>query len=162
MSRILLCVLIICAFAGCSDDDEPVTFKPDPATVYFLVAETTPGRGDSFIIGLTDENEIEAARDIIETGQSKIVFAEISPITDRSRQGNFDLQNNKRRWSWYVSKFVEFTDVTAEIYDGYPTYVEEHYDEFVATTKGDNGKGRIGFWTYTVSREVSHDELEGL
>jgi hypothetical protein len=151
-----LCILMIAV--GCNDDSAP-KFTPDPNTVYFLVGERTAVRGESFIIGLTDPQDIQSARAILLSGEEKIVFAEISKITNSRSQGNFDLAKGGK-WSWYVTDVLEFTDVTAEIYDGWPSYVEENYSDFVENTKGANGSGRIGFWNYGLKREVSHEELK--
>ena len=157
MQRVLFLVLVV-ACVSCQRDEESAEFKPDPTAVYFLVGELSPVHGDSYLLALNDEEDIEAAREIISTGESKIILAEISRITDRRSQLNIDL-NNGRRWSWYVSHFHEFADFTIEILDGWPGYVEDNYEEWVDVTKGDNGKGRIGFWNYTIKREVNPTEL---
>jgi hypothetical protein len=146
--------------SACSSEDDKVRFQPDPAAVYFEVGEISPGHGDSYVIALTDPFAIAAAREIIASGESKIVIAEIERITDHAHQFNADLNNN-RKWSWYVSGFIEFSDFSIEILDGWPGYVEENFDDWVSVTKGDNGKGRIGFWNYTIKREVGHAELTG-
>jgi hypothetical protein len=157
MTRLLF-ILSVLVFSVSCEDEPSRAFKPDPNTVYFLVGEKVESRGESFIIGLTDPYDITTARAIIESGEQKIVFAEISKITNPVTQGNVDLLKG-RKWSWHVINVMEFVDVTAEIYDGWPSYVEENFDEFVENTKGDNGHGRIGFWNYVIKREVSHDEL---
>jgi hypothetical protein len=54
-----------------------------------------------------------------------------------------------------VTKFLGFVDVTAEIYDSWPTYVEEHLDEWLLQSDG-----IIGFWAYTVKRKVNTSELK--
>jgi hypothetical protein len=143
---------------SCGSDEKSVLFKPDPDTVYFEVGENSLVHRDSYLLPLSDPADIEAARASIQNGESKIVIAEISRITNPATQLNFDFGHN-RKWSWYVSDFLQFTDFSIEILDGWPEYVEENYDEFVNVTKGDNGKGRIGFWNYSIKREVSHDEL---
>jgi hypothetical protein len=157
MHRLFSLLIALVIMVGCKDDPAP-KFNPDPNTVYFLIGERAVVRGESFIIGLTDPHHIETARATLQSGEEKIVFAEISKITNPRSQANLDLANGGK-WSWYVSKVLEFTDVTAEIYDGWPSYVEENYNEFVENTKGNNGTGRIGFWNYTLKREVSHEEL---
>jgi hypothetical protein len=49
-----------------------------------------------------------------------------------------------REWSWHVTEFVTFGQIAAEILDGWPTGVEE----------GKVGGPTIGFWHYTVVREL--------
>jgi hypothetical protein len=157
-SPILLLLLLPLLIGACHSSDEEIVFEPDPTAVYFQVGEISPEHGDSYLLPLTNPSDIAAAREMIESGESKIVVAEISKVTDPAKQYNVDLNNN-RKWSWYVSHFEGFSDFTIEILDGWPTYVEENYDEWVEITKGDNGKGRIGFWNYTIKREVPPAEL---
>jgi hypothetical protein len=148
--------LLLCL--SCADEDKknPVI---DPSYVYFQVAEITPTHGDSYILPLKDPAAIAQARELIQSGQTQIVVAEISKDENENYSINKDLKNN-RVWSWHVSGFLGFADNTIEIYDGWPEYVEENYDEWVEITKGENGKGRIGFWNYTVVREISAAELQ--
>lgn len=157
----LLCFLIITMLCSCSGDEQTPRFKPDPLTVYFEVSEVTPAHGESFIIGLTELSDINTARNIVAQGEHKVIIAEIDRISSRANQGNFDLARNKQ-WSWYVINVMDFADNSIEVLDGWPSYVEENFDAWVENTKADNGKGRIGFWNYTIKREVPHEELEGM
>jgi hypothetical protein len=91
-------------------------------------------------------------------GESPIVVASISRNDNDHYSLNKDIPNN-RKWSWHITEFHGFADNTIEILDGWPEYVEENYSDWVKTTKGDDGKGRIGFWSYTLVREVSYEEL---
>jgi hypothetical protein len=155
-------IQIICATLGllsllsCSDKKEDT-----PEVVYFLVAETEAVHGDSYILPLTKPADILQARQLIANHESKIIAAEISKDPADPYPVNRDLtQPQPRPWSWHVTEFLGFADMGIEILDGWPTYVEDHYDEWVATTKGPNGKGRIGFWNYTVVREIGALELK--
>lgn len=151
----LLLTLII---VGCDDSDNEDPLSPDPSLVYFLVGEVTAAHGESFILPLKDAHAISRARQLIENKQTQIVVAEIT----RDKRDNYSLNKdmmNDQTWSWHVSTFLDFADNTIEILDGWPGYVEENYEEWVNQTKGVNGKGRIGFWNYTVIREVSKEEL---
>jgi hypothetical protein len=106
--------------------------------IYFLVAE--PNRivhGDSYVLPLTEPNDITHARNLITYGPSAgqpIVVASITCSPDCINP-----------WSWHVTKFEAFADITAEILDGWPTYVEGHCNEVPK---------QIGFWSYTVVREL--------
>jgi hypothetical protein len=154
--RLLKLFLIVVLFATCKDDDKR---ELDRSVVYFEVAEVDPVHGDSYLLPLRNADDIAAARQMLEEGEQKLIVAEISNVQADKVIVNKDINNN-RKWSWYVSNFIEFTDMTIEIYDGWPEYVEENYDEWVRITKGENGKGRIGFWNYTIKREVPFSELE--
>jgi hypothetical protein len=157
MIRLLSLSLVLLTVFGCREEskDSP---DPDPALVYFLVAETNPVHGDSFILPLKSESDIEQARAMILAEESPIIVAEISKNDNDHYSLNKDLSNN-RKWSWHITEFLGFADNTVEILDGWPEYVEENYNDWVRTTKGENGKGRIGFWSYTLVREVPYSEL---
>ena len=157
MRMITLLGIMVAALCSCSNDDDE---KPvaDPAMVYFLVTETDVEHGDSYILPLKDAEDIAAARAIIANNEKKIVLAEISNNPKENYSLNRDLLKN-RTWSWHVVSFNGFVDTSIEILDGWPTYVEDNYSEWVEKTKGDGTNGNIGFWNYTLKREVSADEL---
>ena len=52
-------------------------------------------------------------------------------------------------WSWHVTSFVDFADITIELCDGTPSLVEADPVGFLANTGG-----VICFWGYTVSAEI--------
>jgi hypothetical protein len=153
--KIEICLFILvlgCGlYGGCRTARESAA-----GTVYFLVAEILPFHNDSYILPLTKAEDIAAARNIIVSGTPKIVMSNIARGSGDGNYRNQDLvEPGKRVWSWHVVEFLEFADVSAEIYDGWPTYVEEHLEEWLATKKA-----RIGFWSYTVSREVNISEIQ--
>ncbi len=147
-------VALLCSCSN-DDDEKPVA---DPALVYFLVTETDVEHGDSYILPLEKSEDIAEARAIIANKEKKIILAEISNDTNENYSSNRDLLKN-RTWSWHIVSFNGFVDTSIEILDGWPTYVEENYSEWVENTKGDGTNGNIGFWNYTLEREVSADEL---
>lgn len=121
-------------------------------TVYFMVAEL-PGQNvhhDSYILPLDDPADIAAARDIINQGPGKakahIAFASIAAGSDGI---NKNLLSPHQTWSWHVTDFLGFAELGAEIYDGWPTFVESDVAGWI-----DNTDGVIGFWGYTVVAEV--------
>ncbi|MCU0288464.1 MAG: hypothetical protein MUF15_18975 [Acidobacteria bacterium] len=128
----------------------------DGGTVYFLVSEMVPVHGDSYILPLTKPEDIAAAENIINgTAPAQIVVAEIDYGNGKGFYKNMDLLDpNKRVWSWHVKEFLNFADFTIEILDGWPTYVEENLDQWIQNTNG-----RIGFWSYTVTRKVDPSEM---
>ncbi|MDZ4860000.1 MAG: hypothetical protein SGI88_13560 [Candidatus Hydrogenedentes bacterium] len=148
MRRFALLPLLLVALTGCA--------RLDPNAVYFLVSEQKTFHGDSFIVPLTDPDHIAHARALIdnpENAGSPIVVAAIERCT--ACDGiNRDLLNDGNYWSWCVTAVDGFADVSAEIYDGWPTYVEENLDAWFDTTQGN-----IAFWSYTVTRELTSREV---
>ena len=123
------------------------------STNFFLVAEQ-PGKvvlGDSFVIALTDMAHIAHARDLIARGPveagSPIIVANIAAGADGL---NRNLRTNSAKaWSWHVTGVTGFDDFTAEILDGWPSFVESDVQSWIQNTGG-----RIGFWSYTVVGEL--------
>jgi hypothetical protein len=121
--------------------------------VYFQVAER-PGQvfhGDSFVLPLIEADDIAHARDLIargpEVAERPIVFAHIAAGSDGI---NRDLnQPGQPEWSWHVSQFDDFNDFGIELVDGNPTLVEEDVQGWLKNTNS-----QIGFWNYTVVREL--------
>jgi len=121
-------------------------------TVYFLVAETRPFHNDCYVLPLSEASAIEHARDLIQFGPGigeAIVGADYLwgwPEFSINVNRNY-LQPGALAWSWYVTEFIGFADVTAEILDGWPTGVEE----------GLVHPPSLGFWCYTVVAELGTD-----
>jgi hypothetical protein len=88
MIRLLSLSLVLLMVLGCREEskDSP---DPDPALVYFLVAETNPVHGDSFILPLKSESDIEQARAMILAEESPIIVAEISIESGRGTSPSF-------------------------------------------------------------------------
>ncbi len=127
------------------------------SAVYYLVSENVPNHNDSYILPLFKPEDISLADKIVNgTESGKIIVAEIGRGSGDGVYLNKDLKGlNNKIWSWHIIKFENFADVTAEIYDGWPGYVEEHLDDWL------NSKdGIIGFWNYTVKRKVDLSELQ--
>jgi hypothetical protein len=154
--RIFSSATFLLVLFACSD--EPVR-KPNPGFVYFLVTEASIDKGDSYILPLLDPEDIAEARAIIAEGEHKIVLAKTTRNPDINYHRNVDLLRNKV-WSWHVAEFIGFVDNTIEIYDGWPGYVEDNYAEWLETTRDAEGFGVIGFWDYTLEREVALEELD--
>src|SRR5436190_1927779 len=132
--------LLICSFAA------------HAGPVYFLVTEF-PGQAvhhDSYVLPLEDPADIAHARDLIARGPAaagaSIAVAQIAAGGDGINRD--ELAAGKPRWSWHVTDFDGFADVAAEVLDGWPSFVEEDVPGWLANTNG-----RVGFWSYTVTRE---------
>ena len=133
-------------------------------TLYFLVAEP-PGRvvgHDSYVLPLSKQEDIDHARYLISLGRSvfvdppkaALVVAKVAP----GKHGiNRDYLNPSfPEWSWHVVEFRGFGDATIEILDGAPTEVENDPDWYLSN---DGRQGLIGFWNYTVVRELGPTPL---
>lgn len=146
MKKCLLTVVVLCTLGSCP----PVT---GPA--YFLVTEYQPFHGDSYILLLHAAADIQMARDIVRDpsgAPERIVVAAIEPGT--GEPPNRDMLNGGTPWSWHVTEFLGFAGFTIEILDGWPTFIEEDVAGWMANTQG-----TIGFWNYTVMRELTEAEV---
>lgn len=120
--------------------------------VYFLVGEI-PGTEvlyDSYVLSLSEEADIQHARDLIQFGPEigdAIVVASIAEGADGINR-NW-LAQGAPEWSWHVTEFLGFAWATIEILDGSPTIVEEDIDWWMQNTGG-----KIGFWGYTIIAEL--------
>jgi len=134
-----------------------VTEKSDnDGTAYFQVSRPGATQGDSYILPLTKAQDIAAAREIVKNPlatRATIVLAKIDRGNGDGNYLNKDLIG-KRIWSWRVVEFQGFAEITAEILDGSPTDVEQRLNEWLTANNG-----MIGFWSYTVTREVPVAEL---
>jgi hypothetical protein len=162
---ILSMVLAMAAVAPCAGE-----------TVYFVVARTFDPcvisdsyvlpladpcdpcdpcvEGDSYVLPLADPCDIEDARYLVEYGPGgdvpSIVVAAIDHWDPNRINTNRDyLQPGICAWSWYVTEFLGFADLTPEILDGSPSIVEGNVQWWM-----ENTGGFIGFWGYTVVAEL--------
>jgi hypothetical protein len=131
------------AHVGCAETVRFVVGRPPglPPEFYF----------DSYVLPLSEPEDIAHARDLIEFGPAAgatIAVAAIAAGGDGINRNSFALFAPE--WSWHVTDFLGFADITAEILDGWPTGVEL-YPEFWI---GPSGQGTIGFWSYTVVAEL--------
>lgn len=122
------------------------------APIHFVVSEIDPigGHGDSYILPLEAAADIAHARDLIVNGTaagSSIVVAHIVAGADGINRDV--LAAGEPLWSWHVDRFEGFADMTAEILDGWPGFVEQDVAGWIGNTNG-----YIGFWNYTVTAEL--------
>lgn len=141
-------------------------------TVYFLVTER-PGQEehhDSFVLPLSNDDDIAHARDLIARGPDEagapLVFADIVAGADNINRDL--LKPNRPAWSWHISNFTSFGDGGIELVDGWPTFIEQDVQGWINNTGGgtvDNDGdgipdgnatvGKVGFWSYTVTAELT-------
>lgn len=126
-------------------------------TVYYLVSENVVNHNDSFILPLSNPEDIAFADKIADGSErTRIIVGVIQPGSGDGIYLNRDLLDpDKRIWSWSVVKFEKFADVTAELYDGWPGYLEENLSDWMVQKDGS-----IGFWNYSVKRRVDLSELQ--
>ncbi len=145
MKRIaLLCAIVLSSF---------LVSASDGGTTYFLVTEY-PGQethNDSFVLPLSNPTDIAHARDLIargpDTAGAPIVSAKIAKGSDGINRNV--LAEDAPEWNWHITEFGGFVDSSIEINDGWPTFVEQDVDAWIQNTQG-----YIGFWSYTVTREI--------
>lgn len=144
--------------AGSADAAIPDS-GPEPATpVYFLVAEL-PGEEDhydSYVLPLTRPDHIEHARALILHGHEEmgrhIVVANMSAGADGINRDL--LAEGTPAWSWHVTGMIDFSDMTMEILDGWPSFVEQDVGGWIENTCFEGTEGTLGFWGYTVVDEL--------
>ncbi len=116
-------------------------------TVYFLVGEIVPFHNDCYLLPLDDPWSIAYARDLIKYGtgpEGTIVIGYVYPWNGEGININRNyLQPGMPAWSWNVL-FGEFAEITIELCDGWPGWVEECPACW----------NQICFWDYTVIDEL--------
>ncbi|HYO09506.1 MAG TPA: hypothetical protein VER17_11085 [Tepidisphaeraceae bacterium] len=142
-------------------------------TVYFLVSEFRDSgghNGDSFVLPLEQAEDVAHARDLVRRGAAlagrPLVFADIVAGGDGINRDL--LAPGKPAWSWRVSRFDSFGDGGIELVDGWPGYIESDVQGWINNTGGGNvdsdgdgipdGQatvGKVGFWGYTVTAELT-------
>jgi hypothetical protein len=122
-------------------------------TNYFLVAPPPAwgGHNDSYVLPLSNPDDIEYARYLVSRSRFGFLVGDRTIVVGwvfGPKDGiNRNYLNPKfPEWSWQV-RFVAFAQLTPEIWDGNPTSLER-------TDWSGGGEYKIGFWDYTVVREL--------
>ncbi|HET6603755.1 MAG TPA: hypothetical protein VFG21_06000 [Xanthomonadaceae bacterium] len=120
-------------------------------TVWFVVAEREPQRGETFLLPLSDPEDIAEARARVAEGDASGVGSIVGARIAAGGDGfNRDVQaEGAPPWSWRITAFEGFADIAIELCDGWPGFVEADPAAFIANTGG-----RICFWGYTVVAEL--------
>lgn len=125
-------VAAIAGFALTACDDDPA--EPQTGPVFVIEAA-----GQNFRVMITDAAVAAQARQLIGSTQSININGEIA-------RGNGGFNTGYR---WHLKpNTVEFADMTIEVCDGEPSFVEENVDYFVDTVK------RYCPWGIKVKSEV--------
>jgi len=128
-------------------------------TNYFLVARPRENdaivQEDSYVLPLSKKEDIDHARYLISLGGSvfsenhkSIVGAFVWSGKDGINRNYFD--RRLPEWSWHV-EFGAFAEIMEEVYDGTPTLLENGFADW---PHDDEGRRLIGFFSYTVIREL--------
>lgn len=124
----------------------------DGGTAYFLVADPQHPDSGGYVLPLTNPDDIAHARALAWNPQDTdrpLVVARIATGSSDGVYTNRDLLNDRTPWSWHVTEFVGFADFTIELIDGNARLVEDDVDGWITNTSG-----MIGFWSYTIIRQV--------
>jgi len=131
--------------------------------IQFLMSEApgVPIHNDSYVITIDDADsaKVNHARAIVNWIESGAIPARspgslivVTSIAAGANGRNRDILNPaKPAWSWHPVGPVSFADFTIEILDGWPSFVESDVDGWITNTGG-----AIGFWSYTVTQELSY------
>lgn len=117
--------------------------------VYFEVSSPCCGN-DAYVLALEAPADIAHARAILAGDPSateRIVVAQIAAGADGVNRDLF--APGEPLWSWHVSEFWGFAEVTIELCDGGPGFVEDDVEGWIANTGG-----QICFWSYAVTAEL--------
>lgn len=144
--RLPILMLALCAalpLAHAADD-----------TVWFVVAETEQQTGESFLLPLRDPAAIAEARLFLADRDSGVGSIAVARIAAGGDGFNRDVRGDVRGegqplWSWHVTEFLGFQDLAIEICDGWPGYIEQDPERFIANTDG-----VLCLWGYEVVAEL--------
>ncbi len=126
--------------------------KTDQAGRLFLLANED--RTQSYVVRLTDEKLIQAARDQIlnPTGwRARILIGEVSKNSNRDNQNL--LSSHQPMWSWHISKVHRFAELASQSCDGSPQFIEDVLPAWVAGLFN-GGSTTTCFWGYQIVQEL--------
>ncbi len=129
-----------------------VAFPVNAAKTYFLVSTKGNNPSAAFVVALDDQQKIATAREQITYPElDKIVVARVSLGSDNTNRAF--LSTDKSPYSWNVSDVDAFADFANIDCDGSPDLVEERLERKLLEG------GRICFWRYRVTKELSPLEV---
>ena len=124
-SRVAVAVLAAMVQAGCGDSPTQPS-DPTPGLRGGVLA-TFDVSGESFRVWFTDPTAIETVL-LVRDGRSRATIP-AGPLRRGSGPGAHNAP-----WSWHLDPAdVRMAEVTIELCDGRPSYVQAHLDEFIAT-----------------------------
>jgi hypothetical protein len=148
-----LSVLICLASAGCGDStydgggtetgtDQPTDPRPLPVVAQFVVHTA---HAESFVVEMSDPDEIASARNQLAGREAT------KGVAGRVVRGNPGFNRDVLRgvrYSWHLDPdTVHFFEISIEVCDGIPSFVESHLDEWVA-------QGQFCPWSSKIVQEL--------
>jgi len=136
-------VLSIIALPGVGDEVRA-------ETAYFLVANPDLmliGLSDSYVLPLTDPDDIAVARQLA-LGGFLIVVASVTAGADGINRDM--LAPGTPPWSWHVVELHAFAEAAIELCDGTPAFTEVD-----ALNMPEGERWDICYWNYTVVAEIT-------
>ncbi|UOF02113.1 BP74-related protein [Bdellovibrio reynosensis] len=130
-----------------------VSFSPAADKNYFMVSTKGPNPEESFVIALSDLQQVATAREQIQNKQlEKIIVARIELGHGGYNRALSAKDKSPYSWSVYhVDAFADFAHIDC---DGSPDLTEERLPQ-----KLSEGGGRICFWRYRIIKELSAEEV---
>jgi len=106
------------------------------------------GLSESYVLPLSDPDDITVARALAGGGGFRIVSAFVTAGADGINRDM--LAPGTPEWSWHVSQFNGFVETAIELCDGKPSFTEGD-----AQTALEGEEWIICYWNYTVVAEVT-------
>ncbi len=116
---------------------------------FFLVG--TDNLQDSFVVHLTDPEQIKEARKTLQEKSAKILVADIDANISPWNRAFIGPQSIP--WSWSVKKVHSFSDLALMECDGSASFVEERLLSWLNAS-------RICFWRSHIIKELNRSELK--
>lgn len=132
--------------------DLKADLNPKNEGSYFLVRQQSGN--ESFVIHLTDPNQIQKARFIIQNKLSKMVIAVVAAGPANYNRNHSD--SLKTPWSWNIEKVLNFSDFASVDCNVSPGQIEERRNEFLESDRG----GLACFWGFFPTKELQPWELK--
>ena len=131
---------------------KPVTLSAEAIKTYFLVSTRDARPEEAFVIALEDPQQIATAREQIRNpALEKIIVAGIE-LGNGGHNRAF-MSRDKSPYSWSVNRVDAFADFAHIDCDGSPDLTEERLMQKL------NEGGRICFWRYRITRELTASEV---
>lgn len=118
--RILLGVAVAALLAGCDPDPIDRQLCIDRAGGALITFDVV---GEAFTAWITDDAFIRESMQLLEGPEPRVpIFFEVRPGVECDPD-----------WSWHVAPHnVEWTDITIELCDARPSYIEENLEAWIA------------------------------
>lgn len=133
---------------------EPASLEVDPNRAYFLIGYPEYGNrtSETYVLALSDPDQIAEAREILANPLEGPIVTGTIARGDGGYNRNMTAPGSPV-YSWHIDEFTGFVDLTAEVCDGGPLFVEFDLEYWLESV------GHICFWRPTVVRELTVQEV---